>query len=216
MVGVINPAANTTVEEQRKAAVNARFQLSPGEPWPAEGSALASETGSSAPIATASPSLQLPPPPNAAPQTPSAGLIAGVVIGIAAAAVLMATLCYFFGRSKPAEDVVRRAVTGADGKAEGAGRHDTETQSPSCAQPLNADCRVTSDGPPSQSPIVSPLSECAGDRLLREKALSTPPTGHPAFNPVRRTTTYELDGVGPAVVEIGSGEELFDRKSLSQ
>jgi hypothetical protein len=38
MVGVINPADGQSIDTQKSAAINADYQLVPGQSWPAEGS----------------------------------------------------------------------------------------------------------------------------------------------------------------------------------
>ncbi|KAF2141561.1 uncharacterized protein K452DRAFT_308663 [Aplosporella prunicola CBS 121167] len=80
MVGVINPPPNATIASQIRVAKSARYQLAPGEPWPAEGSSKPSSSSSS------SSSL-------------SGGAIAGIVVGVVAFVVLAAALFFFIGRT---------------------------------------------------------------------------------------------------------------------
>ncbi|KAK3209569.1 hypothetical protein GRF29_69g2210326 [Pseudopithomyces chartarum] len=97
MVGVINPNATTSIAHQRDLALQAAYQLSPGEPFPSEG-----ET----------PSTTTVPSPGANPVTKSGrlsgGAIAGIVIACVGVLVLGAAVFWFWGRLKGLSDEVRR------------------------------------------------------------------------------------------------------------
>jgi hypothetical protein len=47
MVGMINPADGQSIDTQKSAAINADYQLVPGQSWPAEGSSSKSQSTSS-------------------------------------------------------------------------------------------------------------------------------------------------------------------------
>jgi hypothetical protein len=89
MVGVVNPAEGQSIDTQKSAAINADYQLVPGQPWPAEGSSPSSQ-----PNSTSSPSK------NSKSQKVSGGAIAGIVIGVLLATVLTAALVFFLRRAR--------------------------------------------------------------------------------------------------------------------
>ena len=79
MIGVINPAEGQSVDKQRSAAINADYQLVPGQSWPEEGSSSESQsTSSSVPSAKSKDEKKL-----------SGGAIAGIIIGMLLLAVLV-------------------------------------------------------------------------------------------------------------------------------
>jgi hypothetical protein len=111
MVGVINPNELTLLSKQFDAAVNADFQLAPGETWPLEGVTAGAESGnatgngtSTATSASASHHSSL-----------SGGAIAGIVIGGLAVLALAAALFYFMGRSKTYKDMFKSSHQGSQG-----------------------------------------------------------------------------------------------------
>ena len=109
MVGVINPAANTSLVVQRQFARNSSYMLQPGEPVPAEGggstenpneyssTASGTATATTGTVAAATSSAA----PAAATHHSSlgGGAIAGIAIGAAAVALLAAALIYMCGRN---------------------------------------------------------------------------------------------------------------------
>ena len=92
MVGVINPNASTSLDEQRTLALKATYALSPGEPFPAESPANTSD----------------PPSARASQSKLGTGAIAGVVIACVAVVVLGGLLLFFWGRFKGLRDELRR------------------------------------------------------------------------------------------------------------
>lgn len=95
MIGAINAGGNKTLEKQIEFAVNAIYQLAPGDPFPSE---TASQTGTPSPTNS----------PDGVPSNSggsdggghhhlSAGAIAGIVIGAAAVLVLGGGLIYLCG-----------------------------------------------------------------------------------------------------------------------
>lgn len=93
MVGIINPNASTSLDEQRNLALKATYALSPGEPFPAE-----------------SPTNTPSDPPSARAARPKlgTGAIAGIAIASVAGVVLGGLLLFFWGRFKGLRDELRR------------------------------------------------------------------------------------------------------------
>jgi len=94
MVGVINPNASTSLQKQFEAAVNAPYELAPGQAFPSEGGGSMNNTtptGSS----SSSGGTHL-----------SGGAIAGIVIGGIVVLVLALALFYFVGRNKTYRDIL--------------------------------------------------------------------------------------------------------------
>jgi hypothetical protein len=88
MIGVINPSANETFDMQMQYAMNATYQLSPGDPFPSE-TANPSSTHSAAST------------PGSNPDSGthlSTGAIVGIAIGGAAVLVLAGVVIYLCGR----------------------------------------------------------------------------------------------------------------------
>ena len=112
MVGVINPNELTPLSKQYDAAVQADFQLAPGEAWPLEGT-VGAETGNSTTSSTSS----------SHHSSLSGGAIAGIVIGGLAVLALAAALFYFMGRSKTYKDMFKSSRHG--GSEGGAGMSET-------------------------------------------------------------------------------------------
>jgi len=190
MVGVINPAKGQSIDTQKSAAINADYQLAPGQPWPAEGSRPSSQ-----PNSTSSPSK------NSKSQKVSGGAIAGIVIGILLATVLTAALVFFMRRDrqrnapKNPEDAI--SLTERDAK---------EQTVPVSMEFEPATPRVQND-------LVSPISPPPQRKKsilqsfyrypLTEKPLvAPPPKGHP-LSRLGRNTTSEFEGE----------EEFIDRGS---
>lgn len=109
MVGVINPSANETYEEQYEYAENATYQMTPGEAFPSEtaGSTASAATATSGASSSSGSSSD-------DHKSLSAGAIAGIAIGAAALIVLAAALVYLFGRRSGKN----RATGGPDPYAE--------------------------------------------------------------------------------------------------
>ncbi|KAL5385621.1 hypothetical protein DPSP01_004734 [Paraphaeosphaeria sporulosa] len=100
MVGVVNPNASTSLAHQRDLALQASYQLSPGEPFPSE----AETPSSTLPNATA---VQIPAPVHSSSKL-GAGAIAGMAIAAVSVAVLGVVLAFFGGRLKSLGDEVKR------------------------------------------------------------------------------------------------------------
>lgn len=125
MVGAINPNSSTSVTTQRQMALNAAYQLSPGEPFPAEGSPTPEPTptdgpdptdrptSTSTPSSTASPSTtSVAPSPSHHSTTLKPGAIAGIVVAGVTVLALAGALFFYIGRSKTLKaEVVRKAST---------------------------------------------------------------------------------------------------------
>ncbi|KAF2437827.1 hypothetical protein P171DRAFT_173807 [Karstenula rhodostoma CBS 690.94] len=101
MVGVINPNASTSLAHQRDLALQASYQLSPGEPFPFEAETPSSST---LPNGTA---LQTLDPAHAGAKL-GAGAIAGISIAAVGVVVLGVLLAFFWGRLKSLKDEVNR------------------------------------------------------------------------------------------------------------
>jgi hypothetical protein len=83
---VINPASGQSIDIQKSAAINAGFQLSPGQPWPGEGSIPGSQTSPTSSLTSQSISTKS--------RRLSGGAVTGIVIGILLSIVLPAVLIY--------------------------------------------------------------------------------------------------------------------------
>ncbi|KAI5787894.1 hypothetical protein FPQ18DRAFT_414108 [Pyronema domesticum] len=102
MVGVINSDAKN-LSDYKAGALKANFQLSPGDPWPAEGSGTTpNPIDSNGKVVTI---IQ--------PSTPadnsvklSVGGIAGIVVGTVAIVAILGALFFFLGRSKTKQEPV--------------------------------------------------------------------------------------------------------------
>jgi hypothetical protein len=104
MVGVINPNATTSLQQQKDLASQSNFMLLPGQPWPEEGENPFTTTASVAP--TSSPTSAPAATSSAAAASTSSshhsslspGAIAGIAIGAAAVVLAAAALLYICGR----------------------------------------------------------------------------------------------------------------------
>ncbi|KAK5377822.1 hypothetical protein LTS03_004697 [Exophiala xenobiotica] len=104
MVGVINPNATTSLQQQKDLASQSKFMLLPGQPWPEEGENPFTTTTSVAP--TSSPTSTPAATSSAAAASTSSshhsslspGAIAGIAIGAAAVVLAAAALLYICGR----------------------------------------------------------------------------------------------------------------------
>ncbi|KKY16597.1 putative extracellular serine-rich protein [Diplodia seriata] len=84
MVGVINPQNGSSFSHQHTEAMDAVYQLAPGQSWPAEGGGSSSSSSSS----------------SGGHSSLSGGAIAGIVVGSVAFVVMAAALFFFVGRSR--------------------------------------------------------------------------------------------------------------------
>lgn len=190
MVGVINPAEGQSIDTQKSAAINADYQLVPGQSWPAEGSSPSSQ-----------PNLSSSPSKNSKSQKVSGGAIAGIVIGILLATVLTAAVVYFVRRARQ-----RNTPKNPEDSISLTERDAEEQRVPVSMEFEPATPRVQND-------LVSPISPPPQRKKsilqsfyrypLTEKPLVAPaPKGHPALRPGRNTTS-DFEG----------GEEFIDRGS---
>ncbi|KAI1846685.1 hypothetical protein JX265_009012 [Neoarthrinium moseri] len=108
MVGVINPNESFSLDVQKEFQKNVTFQLSPGEPWPAEaprptttGSGTTpSETGSGGNNGSG----------GSGGTSLSGGAIAGIAIGGAAVLIIVVALIWFCGRKGGIEKGYRKST----------------------------------------------------------------------------------------------------------
>jgi hypothetical protein len=214
-----DPPNGTSIEKQSQAAINAPFQLSPGQPWPVEGASPGSETVTAVPTPSASAS--------AAPAVEhahhlSGGAIAGIVIGSIAVLALAAALFYFVGRSNSYKDIIKRSEAGGAASSTG-GDNNIGPWSPAAQSPtpnLSAgavpwDNRFS--GQTAYSQVISRpegafigynrqtgAPEFAAEAPMAEKSQKEAPAAHPATEPQsNQETTYELPGETPPVAEVG-------------
>ena len=106
MVGVVNPNATTSLQNQKDLAKDSTFMLTPGQSWPDESEDPFTTTGSAAP--TSSPTSTSTSSSGASTNNNaesdshksslSAGAIAGIAIGGAAVALAAAALLFLCGR----------------------------------------------------------------------------------------------------------------------
>jgi hypothetical protein len=102
MVGVINPNASTPLDRQRDLALNASYALSPGEPFPAEGSPAPEP-----PSSTSAPMFMPQSSANSGSKL-GKGAIAGIAVACSLVAILGLILFYFWGRFKGLRDEMHR------------------------------------------------------------------------------------------------------------
>ncbi|KAF2260871.1 hypothetical protein CC78DRAFT_547197 [Lojkania enalia] len=120
MVGVINPSANTSLENQRQLAMDSAYMLNPGEPFPPEATLSplpsVSSTGSSSLASSTTPTSATPTTAtsgtDAAMTTSkpvlSKGAIAGIAVGAVTVLALAAALFFFIGRSRTLKQEVNQ------------------------------------------------------------------------------------------------------------
>ncbi|KAJ5754160.1 uncharacterized protein N7511_008313 [Penicillium nucicola] len=108
MVGVINPSANQTFTSQYNAALKATLMLTPGEPYPAEGSG--STTTNTNPSATESATHSS----SSSKHGLSAGAIAGIVVAGVAFLIILVALFFVLGRNR----VYSQWMSSQDGRTE--------------------------------------------------------------------------------------------------
>jgi hypothetical protein len=111
MVGVINPNASVSIEDQITGAKNSKYMLQPGENFPSEGSSSSQESypssTSSLASASATTSAAIVSSSTKSSSFPKAA-IAGIVIGAIVLLGLAAGFCFFFGRAKTLKEEVNR------------------------------------------------------------------------------------------------------------
>ncbi|CAM1503037.1 Fc.00g078130.m01.CDS01 [Cosmosporella sp. VM-42] len=98
MMGVVNPSKNETLDGWLDNAKDQDYQLTPGEPWPAEGGPSGTASGTGAPKSTGGSSNDDDDNDNHGHSSLSPGAIAGIAIGGAAIVILGAGLIYLCGR----------------------------------------------------------------------------------------------------------------------
>ncbi|KAL1601459.1 hypothetical protein SLS60_006374 [Paraconiothyrium brasiliense] len=98
MVGVINPNSTQTLQQQIDSAKDSTFQVKPGDPIPAEGTASLHASATASPTAT---------PNSHSSHTLSGGGIAGIVVGGIAFLAICAALFFYVGRTKSLKDVIK-------------------------------------------------------------------------------------------------------------
>lgn len=216
MVGVINPNATTSLDKQFQAAVDAPYELAPGQAFPAEGGGSMSNTPSSAQSSAASNSN------NGSGTHLSGGAIAGIVIGGVVVLLLAAALFYFVGRSKSYHDIIHGKGSSAQG-GQGSQVGDLGPWSP--AGPLTPghphDNRFS--GTTTYSQMQGPTegrflgyNRQTGAPEFAQEAPESPQPGLPGgFSPQIRPGSFvpnkhqsvELPGDAPAVAEKGPTEK---------
>ncbi|KIW50422.1 hypothetical protein PV05_12010 [Exophiala xenobiotica] len=123
MVGVINPNATTSLQQQKDLASQSQFMLLPGQPWPEEGenpfttttSAAPTSSPTSAPAATSSAAAA--PTSSSNHSSLSPGAIAGIAIGAAAVVLAAAVLLYICGRKSARQRNKAKEPSNAHGPA---------------------------------------------------------------------------------------------------
>ena len=100
MVGVINPNDTQTLDKQIAAAKDAAFQVRPGDPIPAEGTASLHASATSSPTGS-------PPSNGSHGHSLSGGAIAGIAIGGIAFLAMCAALFFYVGRTKSLKEVIK-------------------------------------------------------------------------------------------------------------
>jgi hypothetical protein len=110
MVGVINPNASVSIQNQIAGAKGSKYMLQPGENFPSEGgSSSSSSSVSSSSISTTSATASA--TTSASSSGGSSfpkGAIAGIVVGAIVLLCLAAGMCFFFGRAKSLREEVNR------------------------------------------------------------------------------------------------------------
>jgi hypothetical protein len=185
MVGAINPASGQSIDTQIYAAITAKFQLSPGQTWPAEGS----QPSTAAPPTSAKPN-------STKGQRISGGAIAGIVIAILLVITLTAALVFFVRRSKQ-----QTTPNGSEEVSTPLSRTKYDNEEViSIGMRYDPTSDSVQDGP--VSPLEPPTRKKSVFRqfyrypqtFFSEKP-TVAPEGHPAFGPnSNQRTTVELAG----------------------
>jgi hypothetical protein len=98
MVGVINPNDTQTLQKQIDSASAASYQVKPGDPVPAEGTASLHASATAAPTAA---------PSSHGSHSLSSGAIAGIAVGGVAFLAICAALFFYVGRTKSLKEVIK-------------------------------------------------------------------------------------------------------------
>jgi hypothetical protein len=186
MVGAINPDSGDSINKQRAAAINADFQLSPGQPWPAEGSIPGSQSVST---------LNLSSPNSTNSSRLSRGAVVGIVFGILISVALAAAFIYlvwWFKRHRSMENSDEVPIL-------------LRTESNDGEQMVPIMHRQQIPPPSIRSPPISPIVIHSPERNMRQVFYKRPqverevegPMGHPAFGNPYQSTTSELPGDEP-------------------
>jgi hypothetical protein len=217
MVGAINPNISTSVVVQRQMALNAAYQLSPGEPFPAEGSPTAEpsptnnpepapETTHSHPGSTSTaPPVYTSPPPHPHSTSLKPGVIAGIVIAGIAVLVLAGALFFFIGRAKTlSAEADRKASTI---------RHLGQPPSPSAGM-LYTGMSPDSGAPLQQAYFPQKPAELDRDGTVNEVASPwhspRSVTGPTSPDSVARATSQRSDGGALGMAEGGQGAKQWE------
>ncbi|KAH8204374.1 hypothetical protein TruAng_001425 [Truncatella angustata] len=113
MVGVINPNDTMTLDAQKAALADVKFQLSPGEEFPAEYTPSTSAGSSPTSTSTGSSSTSTGSNESGSGGTHlSGGAIAGIAIGAAAVLIIAIALIWFCGRKGGIEKGYRKSTVG--------------------------------------------------------------------------------------------------------
>lgn len=209
------------MDKQVVSAMGATLQLSPGEPWPAEGiqpgSVNETATGTTASSTPSSITTSTPSPGPIAHHKLSSGAIAGITIGAASVVLLCAALFYFVGRSNTYHSIVKHQK-GSDRSIPQQRKSPTTTWSPLSLSPNNPpgtfdahySGQTLSQSPPLPRGMFVGFNRQTGAPefvteapIPSEKAIESR-LSHPAFGRnSRQSTTYELPGEAPVVAEVG-------------
>ncbi|KAF5845307.1 hypothetical protein GGP41_002903, partial [Bipolaris sorokiniana] len=103
MVGVINPNASASVQKQQQLALDSKYMLNPGEPFPTEETPSPSNPPTSTP--TSSPVTE---DTSNTKSRLSTGAIIAMSITSASITILAALLFFFWGRTKSLKDEIKR------------------------------------------------------------------------------------------------------------
>ncbi|EUC35674.1 hypothetical protein COCCADRAFT_90218 [Bipolaris zeicola 26-R-13] len=115
MVGAINPNASASVQEQQQMAMDSKYMLNPGEPFPAEETSWPSNPSSSTPNPTSSPVTEN--TTNTKSRLSTRAIIAMSVTS-ASITILAALLFFFWGRTKSLKDEIKRKAGQVGQKSE--------------------------------------------------------------------------------------------------
>ena len=207
MVGVINPNSSTSLDKQFEAAVNAPYELAPGQAFPSEGGeSTGNSSSSSSSNSSGSGGTHL-----------SGGAIAGIVIGGVVVLLLAAALFYFVGRNKTYSDILGKGSSAPGGVGSQAG--DLGPWSPAPPGSYMHDNRfsgATAYGhvPPSTDGTFVGYNRHTGEPEFALEAPESPPPMSGGFSPQltpgnfvpsKPTQRVELPGDSPAVAEKPAG-----------
>jgi hypothetical protein len=204
---------------QVSTAINTTLQLSPGEPWPAEGqqpgavNQLTSVTRISSTPTQTSTSTSTPSPIVHGTKL-STGAIAGISLAATAVVLLSAALCYFVGRSRTYDSMIKYQQE-SEATSTQENKSPTTTWSPLTLSPVlpgiyptRFSNRTLSPSPqPQPGTFVGYNRETGAPEFTtdtRDEKAVLDHMAHPAFGRnSRQSTTYELPGEAPIVAEVG-------------